>query len=314
MRRSVVNLEKVPMRKREPQAATTAAEARASNGSGATVEAPRPVSSPAGGLRLLSATSANHDLLTRLAADLGAQPVGIAWIYGAIAEVVGAYGLDDCILVVGDSALGRQVFRHGRRPLHDAWGESVHFRSDEGLHAHGGNVPPDVSAYVCELARVALKLDALSHAASHDLLTGLLNRRAFDEMLASDAAQAQRYSWEFALVLIDVDGFKAVNDRLGHPAGDGVLRLVGAELRRALRAGDVAARIGGDEFALVVAGADASVADALRERLTRAVAAAIPHADISFSFGVACAPREATEAAALLRIADKRLYDYKGSQ
>src|SRR4051794_41305566 len=72
-------------------------------------------------------------------------------------------------------------------------------------------------------------------------------------MLSQAVSRSQRYGWPFALMILDLNGFKKLNDRLGHAAGDATLRAVGIELRHSLRAGDVAARIGGDEFALLLA-------------------------------------------------------------
>ena len=146
--------------------------------------------------------------------------------------------------------------------------------------------------------------------AESDPLTGLANRRTFDAELARAVAQPRGA----ALVLFDLDGFKAVNDELGHPAGDAVLRLVADACSVVVREGDCLARIGGDEFAVVAPGAgEAGVA-----RLVAALEAAIFHADLppdvsglGASFASALAPLDAGTAAELLDRADQRLLSRK---
>src|SRR5438093_3775492 len=103
--------------------------------------------------------------------------------------------------------------------------------------------------------------------AERDPLTGLANRRAFDRELRQLSASGA----PGALVVIDLDGFKQVNDRFGHQRGDAVLRDVGRELRRRVRAGDVVARLGGDEFAVVLRGANPERAEAVGADLRRGV-------------------------------------------
>jgi diguanylate cyclase (GGDEF)-like protein len=115
-----------------------------------------------------------------------------------------------------------------------------------------------------------------------DALTGLSNRREVLRAAAQLAARAQRTGESLALVLLDLDRFKEVNDRLGHPAGDRVLRRVGLVLRREVRQGEVCGRIGGDEFALVLTGGFAE-ARAARDR----VLAALSWAGVSASAGIA---------------------------
>ncbi len=159
---------------------------------------------------------------------------------------------------------------------------------------------------------MALRLDVARHDSLHDPLTGLLNRRAFDELLATSCAQAQRYGWSFALVLLDVDGFKKVNDRLGHAAGDRTLRAVGGELRHRLRVGDAAARIGGDEFAVVLPNGREPFVGELVGRIERAIEVAVPDAKVTLSAGHAVAPDDDTRAEALFHTADDRLYAGKG--
>jgi diguanylate cyclase (GGDEF)-like protein len=183
-----------------------------------------------------------------------------------------------------------------------------------GLYADPPVVGPLAAACVTSLVELALRLDLLVHDASHDALTGLLNRRSYELLLDQAVSRARRYGWPFALVLLDLDDFKVVNDRYGHAAGDAALRAVGAELRAALRGGDVAARLGGDEFALLVVGVEnvASLSPLLG-RLKRALERAVPETTVGFSVGVACFPSDTDDPDALTGLADDRLYAAKAT-
>jgi diguanylate cyclase (GGDEF)-like protein len=144
--------------------------------------------------------------------------------------------------------------------------------------------------------------------AERDPLTGLQNRRSFDAALARATREGE--ASRVVLVLFDFDGFKAINDAHGHPAGDAVLRAVAAVCRGAVREGDCLARLGGDEFAVVAAGAGEAAAvrivDALRAAIATAeMPAGVPA--ISATFGTAVAPDDATDGEALVRRADERL-------
>jgi diguanylate cyclase (GGDEF)-like protein len=141
--------------------------------------------------------------------------------------------------------------------------------------------------------------------ADHDPLTRLLNRRAFVERLDSEVARAIRYGRAFGLVICDLDGFKLLNDHFGHPAGDEALQVFARILQAAVRKGDDAFRIGGDEFALVLAEAGEAEAREVIKRIAGDVAG--PRA----SFGIASCPQHARDAQALFRLADKALYEAK---
>ncbi len=103
-----------------------------------------------------------------------------------------------------------------------------------------------------ELAQAREQIAALEKLAREDGLTGLLNRRSFDLELARAVSLQARYGQPAVLVLADLDGLKRLNDRLGHPSGDAVLRHVAEILLASIRASDIAARVGGDEFALIL--------------------------------------------------------------
>jgi len=115
--------------------------------------------------------------------------------------------------------------------------------------------------------------EQLRHQADHDSLTGLFNRRRFEEEVSSQIAYAQRYSRPGALLLMDLDTFKFVNDSYGHPSGDRVLTDVGASLSATVRGTDVVARIGGDEFAVLLREAEELEAIAVAKKLIAAVRA-----------------------------------------
>ena len=102
------------------------------------------------------------------------------------------------------------------------------------------------------LCVLALRLDVLRYDAWHDPLTGLYDRRSFDRLLEMAIARSNRYGWPFTLVILDLDDLKQINDQRGPPAGDASLRELGERFRQVLRFGDNAARIGGDEFAMIL--------------------------------------------------------------
>ena len=107
-----------------------------------------------------------------------------------------------------------------------------------------------------------------------DALTGLHNRRYFHETLAREVARAHRYSRQLALVVFDLDDFKAINDRIGHLAGDAVLAETAERVRDVVRSADIACRVGGDEFAVILPESSAADADQLYDRLRGAVVVA----------------------------------------
>lgn len=154
----------------------------------------------------------------------------------------------------------------------------------------------------------------LAHRASHDALTTLPNRAAFDEQLAQRIAAAERSGSRLALLFIDADNFKAANDRFGHAAGDAVLVALSSRIRETLRERDFAARIGGDEFVVLVDPVDLAVepqtiADHLRTAVSQPVT--LPGGELyrpTASVGVAVFPDQAGDAAALLTAADAAMY------
>jgi diguanylate cyclase (GGDEF)-like protein len=169
------------------------------------------------------------------------------------------------------------------------------------------------SQHTAALIDVAQALRREQRAAITDSLTGLLNRRGLEDRLEEELSRCRRTGHELALVMIDCDGLKAVNDSGGHELGDVVLQRIADCLREHKRMADVAARLGGDEFVVLLPETGAGDALGVAERFRRELAAA-PLADgttITAALGVASFPADADSAAALLRIADRTLYAAK---
>ena len=158
--------------------------------------------------------------------------------------------------------------------------------------------------------------EKLRFRANHDALTGLPNRRLFEDRLQSAIASALRHGERFALMLVDLDRFKGVNDRFGHLAGDALLVEVGRRLQRCVRASDTVARLGGDEFAVIlgeVGGREDAVEVAARICTSMAEPFELGEgvAQIGASVGIALGPQDDADAEELQRRADAALYTVK---
>jgi diguanylate cyclase (GGDEF)-like protein len=163
-------------------------------------------------------------------------------------------------------------------------------------------------------ARVDELLRALERSASSDPLTGLANRRAFAEAYARDRAIRARSGRGGALLVLDCDGLKELNDRGGHAAGDRALCRVAAAMSASLREVDTAARLGGDEFAVLLGAAEAGTAPAIGERIRHAVAAGHPSDGLTLSIGVVELPADApADLNAALAAADRAMYRSKST-
>jgi diguanylate cyclase (GGDEF)-like protein len=153
--------------------------------------------------------------------------------------------------------------------------------------------------------------------AATDALTGLYNRRLFDEYLDKELIRAKRYGQQLAVVILDLHKLKEVNDRHGHLRGDDVLRIAAATLKTTLRASDFAFRIGGDEFALLLPQTDPEQAVTLCRRVRSQYEAELQPLDlkigVTLDFGAAVYPQDGEQRSELLGIADERLYALKHS-
>lgn len=184
-----------------------------------------------------------------------------------------------------------------------------------GSRAQGGD---DESLWLlADVTALKAQQQAIEHAALHDALTGLPNRGLLNERLALALARGRRAQATFAVCFLDLDGFKAVNDRFGHRQGDVLLRQLAVRLQAAVRGGDLACRLGGDEFVLLLTdAASASDYEAVIARVLAEVARAFVLedgvvAEVSASVGVALYPQHGSQADVLMRLADHAMYQAK---
>lgn len=175
-----------------------------------------------------------------------------------------------------------------------------------------------VQAFNATTARLKSAFAQIEALATHDHLTGLPNRRVFDERLDSEAARSRRYGHPFGLIILDLDKFKTINDTYGHPFGDEVLRYVARMIEVSIRETDVPARIGGEEFAVILPETSFDDVNAVAEKLRHAVAEHGVRAEnvpdmvrITLSAGAACSAGHLVTPDAMLNAADAALYRSK---
>jgi diguanylate cyclase (GGDEF)-like protein len=165
--------------------------------------------------------------------------------------------------------------------------------------------------------QAAASLDSAAHfeevrfLAEHDPLTGLLNRLAFTRQLGIETARSGRYHRPFALVLLDLDGFKQLNDAHGHQAGDLALARIGELLVSSIRSSDMAFRIGGDEFGLLLPETDEEEVRAAVDRIAAGLEKASELRALDASFGVSVFPPDGDDPERLFRAADDAMYSAK---
>jgi diguanylate cyclase (GGDEF)-like protein len=161
------------------------------------------------------------------------------------------------------------------------------------------------------------ELRKLQISAATDPLTGLYNRRFFEDYFGKELNRSIRYSHRLALVVFDLHRFKEVNDRYGHPQGDVLLQMAADTLRKSMRTSDYAFRIGGDEFALLLPQSDPEQAIAMSRRLRAAYQITIEplHLGVSLGldYGLAVYPDDGEQQEVLIRVADERLYQLKNA-
>ncbi|KQV61833.1 diguanylate cyclase [Duganella sp. Root198D2] len=207
-----------------------------------------------------------------------------------------------------------QLMLRGRHRDGRSWWAQLHVApvgGSEGQHTHRVCVLTDMTATMDYQAQ-------LEHQANHDALTGLPNRNLCGDRLAQAISYAQRYGHTVWVAFLDLDNFKLVNDNLGHEAGDELLRTVAARLRSCMRDTDTVARMGGDEFVLVLLdGHESTPSQAMLRKIIDSVSAPMQLAGqehtLTCSMGVSLYPADSSEPQLLMRYADIAMYRAKES-
>jgi diguanylate cyclase (GGDEF)-like protein len=192
----------------------------------------------------------------------------------------------------------------------------VTHRNYADIASHVWNMQKSLISIGMILVMLEEQVSSNEWLALHDELTGLPNRRLFAERLTTAIERADRMSSRLALMILDLNGFKVINDTMGHQAGDQVLREVSGHLRKSVRTSDTLARLGGDEFIIVATdlGSDTNV-----EQFVRSIQSALDAPilidgqamTVSASLGMAVYPDDAEDSIKLLRVADQRMYALK---
>ena len=282
----------------------------------------------------------NNQVLRKLNSVMGAAPVGLAFTRDERFELVSAelcrlFGLTESELLGqrSDIIFATPTDQHALAPhMLDAFakgepyvGEWQMRRADGGAFwallrckpVHAGNPTAGAIWTIHDISEQRLAREQLEWSAAHDPLTGLANRKVFEQRTAR-AFEALPRSLPAAIVFIDLDHFKPINDSAGHAAGDAMLRAVAAEMTARVRASDLVVRMGGDEFALLLERCPLDVAVRVADNVRAAIAALVLPVEhlqlrVSASLGVACLAPDMPDVAAWVMAADSACYAAKAA-
>lgn len=228
-------------------------------------------------------------------------------------------------LLYADDATFELVGAHGYASLHAGkqFRMELQVRTSDGralwVDLSGALLPDAESIWMlADIDRLKHSEEQAQHQSLHDPLTGLANRRLLELQLHQALLQARRSGQEVAVGYLDLDGFKPVNDKFGHDAGDAVLNAVAARLTHEVRANDTVARLGGDEFALVLAGVDGeggalAVLQRCIETVQQPIAVGAATVTVGCSIGLALSGMHQTSGQTLLQAADAAMYGAKNA-
>jgi diguanylate cyclase (GGDEF)-like protein len=232
-------------------------------------------------------------------------------------------GLESCLdrlaeLSAADGDLSGEAVS-GDAVLRTSAGDDIHVNLSARILRHedmDGAIEDLALLTVVDVTERRRYQDRLAYLVDHDVLTGLASRRRFDDELARHLERCRRYDATGAVLLLDLDNFKQVNDLLGHGAGDQLLISIGDVLRRSIRETDVVARLGGDEFAILLSAGDQAAAEAVAVAVIERIAAHAATLDgvrrrVSASVGVVSCRAAAEQSVDILALADMTMYEAK---
>ncbi|CAM3784212.1 putative bifunctional diguanylate cyclase/phosphodiesterase [Nocardioides zeicaulis] len=265
------------------------------------------------GVALLDSTGTVVRVNISMAVIVGLDPPDMVGHHLGAFETPGEDRIADHLGRVAQVARGESMETECR--LRDSGGNDVHV-------ALSSTVVPDpelgrmTMVNVVDISDRRRYLDRLAHLADHDVLTGLANRRRFESELERHLERCQRLGESGALLLLDLDNFKQVNDTLGHNAGDQLLITIAGLLRRSIRSTDVVARLGGDEFAVLLPDADQDGARRVAELVVERIAGHAATLDgvarrVTASVGAVTFRAASEHASDVLALADMTMYDAK---
>ena len=257
--------------------------------------------------RLVTPSTSKHSGVTRRVWDTG-QPVWITDVQtdrnlkrGVVARKAGLHTALAFPVMIGEEFYGVMEFF-----AQEVW------QPDPGMLDFARQLGSQIGQFI---ARKQAESD-LRFVATHDMLTALPNRTMFGERLSQALSQARRYNRRLAVLFVDLDGFKEVNDRYGHDAGDALLKEIAVRLRASLREGDVIGRIGGDEFVVLIEEYPnperlSMVARKILDTVGRPVTVRGHECRVTSSVGISTYPQDGRDSQALLRSADSAMYRAK---
>lgn len=262
-----------------------------------------------GDLRIYTFTVRTRDGKRRLRVTVPAASVRTATVRALALSL----GIGALVVILLGFVVARRLRSGARIPLRRLGTAVELMAAGEATTVEGIGGSREVQAISDRLHGVAATIVELTSQATTDPLTGVANRRSFYASLEAELKRADRTATPVTLVLIDLDGFKEINDTHGHPFGDGVLQTIAEKVRLSLRATDVLARVGGDEFAILLPATSRNNASTLIERARDQAVASVGGVALTWSAGVATFPTDARDSTTLVECADAALYCAKSS-